>query len=88
MGLRIACDRGVEIDYLIAVKLINQGEAVMWEDGSLVFDILDYACACVSCKFVYVRREANALARSIAKLDCLFDHFYVWEGFLPPAIQM
>lgn len=63
-----------ETDSLIAVKLINQAEEVMWADGSLVFDILDYASSCASYEFVYVRREANALAHKIAKIDRPYEY--------------
>ena len=45
LGIGIASERGfnkliLESDSMVVIKLINHGEDVMWEGGTLVFDIL------------------------------------------------
>ena len=93
LGLKVACAKGcskiiVETDSLMAVKLMNQGENVLWAEGSLVVDILDFASSCDSCEFAHVCREANTLAHSIAKVEVSADGVYVWEGSIPPNIRL
>ena len=56
--------------------------------GSLVVDILDVVSSCDSCEFVHVSRKANTLAHNIAKIEGSVEGYYVWEGSLPPDIQL
>ena len=51
---------------MLAMKII-EGDSVMWDGGSYVFDILDIALECEDCKFRHIRREANMLAHTITK---------------------
>ena len=72
----------------MAVKLMNQGENVMWVEGSLVVDILNVASSCDNCEFVHVNREANILAHNIAKVEGSIEDYYVWKGSISPYIQL
>ena len=62
-GLKLACGLGfkhliVECDSLPSLSLmIDKGESLMWERGTLVFDILDLAKECDTCLFQHVNRD-------------------------------
>ena len=56
--------------------------------GYLIVNILDVASSFDSCEFVHVIREANTLTHNIAKLEGSVEGYYVWEGSLPPDIQL
>ena len=85
LGLKVACEKGfskviIETDSFMVVNLMNQGENVMWVEGSLIVDILDVASSYVSCEFVHVSREVNTLSHNIAKIEDFIEDYYVWEG--------
>ena len=93
LSLKVACGKGfskviIGTDSLMTVKLMNQGENVMWAKGSLVVDILNVASSCDSCEFVDVSREVNTLAHNIAKVEGSIEDYYVWEGSIPLDIQL
>ncbi|XVF12979.1 hypothetical protein REPUB_Repub08aG0167000 [Reevesia pubescens] len=87
-GLRLVFQQGyeaivVESDSSLAVTEVSKKGDSFWDGNAITLEILRFARLFVSCRFEYVKRQANHLAHSLASLDCLPGHQRVWMGCLP-----
>ncbi|XVF12029.1 hypothetical protein REPUB_Repub08aG0079500 [Reevesia pubescens] len=70
---------------LFGINLLYEGEATLWEETSLIIDILEfsspfYACDAVKLKKgLLTRRETNSLAHLVAKTDTGSKSFVSWQ---------
>ena len=55
-GRQLACERRykhliVETHSRVVLAFIDKGKSIMWDAGSLVFDIMDLVAECNDCRF-------------------------------------
>ena len=74
LELKLAYEKNpiVETDSMVALKLINEEAHVLWEESSLVIDILDMVVI-----FKYIKREANELAHKITRCVERMSYYHV-----------
>ncbi|KAL2922968.1 Cardiolipin synthase A [Bienertia sinuspersici] len=77
----------VESDCLKLVQQLQRRKVEPSAFGVILYDILQLAKRCSYISFSHVRREANVVAHSLAKLSKDFNEFRVWLEKYPPQIH-